>query len=654
MVEELDGEEARLADYFDVIAGTSTGGLVAVMLTAPDQNNRPLYAAKDIVPFYLENCPKIFKQFRGPFGEIIKLLMTLVGPKYNGKYLKELVTSLLGTTQLNQTLTNVVIPSFDIKTMQPVIFSSLQVPREPSMDVQLSDICLGTSAAPTFLPAHYFQNGDREFNLIDVTRQVLKQDRNFFPITPLDYERFLVISLGTGTEKQQPRYDAKMAAKWGVLEWLVAKGSVPLVEAFTQASADLVAFHDNVVFEALNSVDNYLRIQDDTLSGVLASSDIATEKNLNDLVEVGKKLLDGPVSRVNSDTGVVEPVPNGGKNREILKRYNSVIKSHLIRTSTGGLVTAMLTAPNQNNRPLYAAKDIVPFYLENCPKIFKQTGGLFGGTIKLLKTLVGPKYNGKYLKELVAREPSMDVRLSDICLGTSAAPTYLPAHYFQNGDREFNLIDGGVAANNPVISKQLSCTITRRVQLCIRYNSASKKQALKKDPDFPSTPLDYGRYLVISLGTGAEKQKPRYDAKMVANWGIVGWLLKDGFTPLVDVFTQASADLVVFHDSVVFEALNSVDNYLRIQVWFVHLEYAFDDKLTGDVASLDIATTKNLNALVAVGERLLDGPLSRVNCSTGVVEPVPNGGTNCEALKRFAKQLSDERKLRESNNIDGE
>ncbi|XP_024978164.1 patatin-like protein 1 [Cynara cardunculus var. scolymus] len=335
-LQELDGEEARLADYFDVIAGTSTGGLVAVMLTAPDQNNRPLYAAKDIVPFYLENCPKIFKQFRGPFGEIIKLLMTLVGPKYNGKYLKELVTSLLGTTQLNQTLTNVVIPSFDIKTMQPVIFSSLQVPREPSMDVQLSDICLGTSAAPTFLPAHYFQNGDREFNLIDggmaannpslvaiaeVTRQVLKQDRNFFPITPLDYERFLVISLGTGTEKQQPRYDAKMAAKWGVLEWLVAKGSVPLVEAFTQASADLVAFHDNVVFEALNSVDNYLRIQDDTLSGVLASSDIATEKNLNDLVEVGKKLLDGPVSRVNSDTGVVEPVPNGGKNREILKRF---------------------------------------------------------------------------------------------------------------------------------------------------------------------------------------------------------------------------------------------------------------------------------------------------------------------------------------------
>lgn len=51
--------------------------------------------------------------------------------------------------------------------------------------------------------------------------------------------------------------------------------------------------------------------------------------------------------------------------------------------------------------------------------------------------------------------PYLNARLSDICIGTSAAPTYLPPHYFKNEDgegniQEFNLIDGGVAANNPV------------------------------------------------------------------------------------------------------------------------------------------------------------------------------------------------------------
>lgn len=49
----------------------------------------------------------------------------------------------------------------------------------------------------------------------------------------------------------------------------------------------------------------------------------------------------------------------------------------------------------------------------------------------------------------------MDAKLSDICISTSGAPTYLPAHYFKTQDRddnfhEFNLVDGGVAANNPV------------------------------------------------------------------------------------------------------------------------------------------------------------------------------------------------------------
>lgn len=54
------------------------------------------------------------------------------------------------------------------------------------------------------------------------------------------------------------------------------------------------------------------------------------------------------------------------------------------------------------------------------------------------------------------KNPSLDALLSDICIATSAAPTYLPAHYFETKDylgksREFNLVDGGVAANNPVL-----------------------------------------------------------------------------------------------------------------------------------------------------------------------------------------------------------
>ncbi|GAY39477.1 hypothetical protein CUMW_044620 [Citrus unshiu] len=108
-LQKLDGEEARIADYFDVISGTSTGGLVTAMLTAPNEQNRPLFAAKDIKEFYLNHCPKIFPQSSGPFGPATKLIKSLTGPKYDGKYLHRLVKEKLGNKKLHETLTNVVI-----------------------------------------------------------------------------------------------------------------------------------------------------------------------------------------------------------------------------------------------------------------------------------------------------------------------------------------------------------------------------------------------------------------------------------------------------------------------------------------------------------------------------------------------------------------
>ena len=71
-----------------------------------------------------------------------------------------------------------------------------------------------------------------------------------------------------------------------------------------------------------------------------------------------------------------------------------------------------------------------------------------------------------------------------------------------------------------------------------------------------------------------------------------------------------------------------------------------DDTLSGDEASMDIATDKNMESLEQIGKKLLKQPLSRVNLETGRFEEVAGQGTNEEALIRFAKLLSEERKRR--------
>lgn len=209
----------RISELFDLIAGTSTGGILAVALAKPDGQGKPQYSAADLIGLYEEKGQHIFS--RSVWHEI-RAVGSLAAEKYPSDGIEGVLKKYFGETHLKDALTDVIVTSYDIERRQPLFFKSWLAKQDPLSDFPMRDVARATSAAPTyFAPAKIETEGPTDYYAL-IDGGVFANNPALCALADAriqhrDADDFLAVSLGTGQHTRTIPYDK--AKDWGVAEW---------------------------------------------------------------------------------------------------------------------------------------------------------------------------------------------------------------------------------------------------------------------------------------------------------------------------------------------------------------------------------------------------------------------------------------------------
>lgn len=136
-----------LVEHFDLIVGTSTGGILAIGLAMG-------VPAADLVGFYRDKGKDIFPKTAGVRGWV-KPIFNLFTPSYRPEALRAELERVLQSNTMGDAMTGLVIPTYDATAGEIYLFKTPHH-RDCSQhaDVAAVDVALATSAAPTYFPAH--------------------------------------------------------------------------------------------------------------------------------------------------------------------------------------------------------------------------------------------------------------------------------------------------------------------------------------------------------------------------------------------------------------------------------------------------------------------------------------------------------------------
>lgn len=297
---------------FDLIAGTSTGGILALGLTKPrlntataDKLTQAEYTAADLSELFIEYGVEIFyeplfEKILGPLEDIF------LQPKYASTSRVEMLKQYFGDSLIENNLKEVFVTSYDIEQRIPILFTNKrekqQIESQRSRNLcagfSLLDAALATSATPTYFPPHRIttdHNNNGFYTLVDggvfannpaqlaiaEAKMSSKQEAN----RVVDTKDILMVSLGTGSLTSVYPYNE--VKNWGLLQW-----GRPLLNIMFDGSSEVVAGELERLFASNNpeTTSSYYRFQT-FLDTELEEIDKTTLRNIRELKIAAQQMI---------------------------------------------------------------------------------------------------------------------------------------------------------------------------------------------------------------------------------------------------------------------------------------------------------------------------------------------------------------------------
>ena len=278
----LQGLEAQagepLARRFDLIAGTSIGGLLALALAFE-------VPAERLARLFAEQGPRVFSSRelpRGAMSRLLDLSRSVLGPKYSGAALREALQQELGQRRLGDALHRVLVPAVDVGRCRTKVFKTPHAPAsEGDEALRAVDVAMAACAAPAYFPSVRIGRrvyADGGLFAVAPDQVVLHELEHFMGVDP---SRVRMLSIGTATARYRPAEGVRDDA--GAVGWL-SEGRLVLTLISVQQQHVQAMLEDRLG-------ERYLRLDADWPPEAGLGIDVATPEAARQLTTLAQRTL---------------------------------------------------------------------------------------------------------------------------------------------------------------------------------------------------------------------------------------------------------------------------------------------------------------------------------------------------------------------------